>query len=253
MVIMKAMKIILLILLYFILPSTTIQIYAQDSIKISTQVRIESYLEDIKKEMVKKWPKNRTINLVFHGHSVPAGYSKEGVNTFASYPFLLLKELKSIYPDAVINVIITAIGGENSKRGEMRIKDQVLVHRPDVLFIDYALNDRGIGLQESRKYMELMIKAALEKNIKIILLTPSPDQRVDIMKPDNELQLFANQIIELSQEYNIGMVDSYGLFKSEVSAGKKLVDFMSQINHPNKEGHQLIANGILKYFIPLSE
>ena len=29
-----------------------------------------SYLEKIKAEMLVEWPKNRTINLVFHGHSV---------------------------------------------------------------------------------------------------------------------------------------------------------------------------------------
>ena len=34
------------------------------------------YLNDLKREMRKEWPKNRTVNLVFHGHSVPAGYFK---------------------------------------------------------------------------------------------------------------------------------------------------------------------------------
>ena len=29
-----------------------------------------NYLEKIKAEMLVEWPKNRTINLVFHGHSV---------------------------------------------------------------------------------------------------------------------------------------------------------------------------------------
>ena len=29
-----------------------------------------TYLEKIKAEMLVEWPKNRTINLVFHGHSV---------------------------------------------------------------------------------------------------------------------------------------------------------------------------------------
>jgi acyl-CoA thioesterase-1 len=98
-----------------------------------------SYLEDIKSELKKEWPGNRTINLVFHGHSVPAGYFKTPlVNTFDSYPFLLLKELKELYPYAVINVICTAIGGENSSEGVKRFESDVLVHKPDVLFIDYV-------------------------------------------------------------------------------------------------------------------
>lgn len=83
--------------------------------KAFTQVVPEEYLKDIKTELTKEWPKNRTINLVFHGHSVPSGYFKTPiVNTFDSYPYQLLRQLKSKYPYAVINVIVTSIGGENS-------------------------------------------------------------------------------------------------------------------------------------------
>ncbi|MDI6617302.1 MAG: hypothetical protein QME45_01335 [Clostridiales bacterium] len=31
------------------------------------------YLSSIIKELNKQWPENRTINIVFHGHSVPSG------------------------------------------------------------------------------------------------------------------------------------------------------------------------------------
>ncbi|MFT7362192.1 MAG: acyl-CoA thioesterase-1, partial [Algoriphagus sp.] len=92
------------------------------------------YLNDLKIEFQKKWPENRTINLVFHGHSVPAGYFKTPiVNTLESYPYLVLKELKAQYPYAVINIINTSIGGEDSKSGAQRFKSDVLIHKPDVL------------------------------------------------------------------------------------------------------------------------
>jgi acyl-CoA thioesterase I len=207
------------------------------------------YLNGIKDELQKKWPQNRTINLVFHGHSVPAGYFRTPeVRTLDAYPYLVLKELKQLYPTAVINVITTAIGGENSTQGAKRFKSDVLIHKPDVLFIDYALNDRKIGLERSRKNMEKMIRAALKKDIKIILMTPSPDLQVDLMKPDNELELFANQIIALARQYKIGVVDSYGLFRQQVKEGKDLKSFMAQSNHPNEKGHFLIAQSILTYF-----
>ncbi|MFZ9033493.1 MAG: hypothetical protein ACO21J_06030, partial [Anaerohalosphaeraceae bacterium] len=32
------------------------------------------YLQSITQELIKQWPDNRTINIVCHGHSVPAGY-----------------------------------------------------------------------------------------------------------------------------------------------------------------------------------
>jgi acyl-CoA thioesterase-1 len=207
------------------------------------------YLNDIKAELKKEWPENRTINLVFHGHSVPAGYFKTPlVNTFGSYPFQLLKQVKALYPYAVINVINTSIGGENSVSGEKRFKSEVLVHKPDVVFIDYALNDRSIGLDKAREAWEKMIKMALKRRIKIILLTPSPDQHVDILDTTNELEEQAAQIRGLSEKYSIGLVDSYELFRQKAAAGDSLSNYMSQVNHPNEKGNWLIANEIMKYF-----
>jgi acyl-CoA thioesterase I len=203
------------------------------------------YLAGIKDELQKKWPQNRTINLVFHGHSVPSGYFKTpDVRTLDAYPQLVLQELKKKYPLAVINVIVTAIGGENSTNGAKRFKKTVLNHRPDALFIDYALNDRRMGLEQSAKNWRKMIKAALKKNIKIILLTPSPD----MSEKGTILDSFAVQINALATEYGIGIVDSHKKFKAAVSAGKNIQELMSQSNHPNREGHQLIAGEIMRYF-----
>ena len=209
----------------------------------------DEYLAEIKAELIKEWPRNRTINLVFHGHSVPSGYFKTpDVKTFQSYPFLLLKELKETYPFAVINIILTCIGGENSEQGAARFKKQVLNHKPDVLFIDYALNDQRISIEASRKAMESMIKGGLKKKMKIILLTSTPDQRIGIMDKDTDLQKLNNQLIDLAKKYQVGLVDNYTAFQKLFSSGGKIADYMSQVNHPNEKGHQLVANGIMKYF-----
>ena len=209
----------------------------------------DDYLGKIKVEMKVEWPKNRTINLVFHGHSVPAGYFKTPiVNTLASYPYLVLKEIKSLYPFAVINIINTSIGGENSESGQKRFESEVLNYKPDILFIDYALNDRGIGLDRANIAWEKMIRAALAQNIKVILLTPSPDQKVDINDDHSILDQHASQIIDLAKNFQVGLIDSYMLFKNKTKEGFRLIDFMSQVNHPNEKGHQLIGNEIMGYF-----
>ena len=180
---------------------------------------------------------------------MPSGYFvTPDVKPLESYPFLLLKALKKIYPFAVINIILTCIGGENSENGAKRFKKQVLNHRPDVLFIDYALNDTGIGVEASRKAMEFMIETALKKKIKIILLSPTPDQRVELLNKETILQQLSNQVVELSKKYEIGLVDNYSTFQNLVISGEKVTDYMSQVNHPNEKGHQLIVDGISKYF-----
>lgn len=208
-----------------------------------------NYLNDIKAELKKEWPNNRTINLVFHGHSVPAGYfNTPNVKTFESYPYQLLKQLKVLYPYAVINIINTSIGGENSVSGELRFEPDVLIHKPDVLFIDYALNDRSVGLETSKEAWEKMIVKALARGIKIILFTPSPDQSENIMDPNAALEKYAQQIKNLSGKLDVGLVDSYEMFKQLAVSGDTLSNYMAQSNHPNEKGHLLIANEIIKYF-----
>jgi acyl-CoA thioesterase-1 len=100
--------------------------------------------------LVAQWPDNRTVNIVCHGHSVPAGYfATPMVDTFNAYPALLHRELKHRFPYAVINVIVTATGGVDSPQGAARSETDVLCHRPDVVTIDYGLNDRRAGLAEA--------------------------------------------------------------------------------------------------------
>lgn len=208
-----------------------------------------TYLSAIKNELQVKWSKNKTINLVFHGHSVPSGYFKTPiVNTLGAYPHLVLKKLKEQYPYAVINTIVTAIGGENAERGAKRFETDVLSLKVDVLFIDYSLNDRAMGLERAGKAWDEMIKKALAKGIKVILLTPSPDTNVDNANADNVLALHAAQVRKLAADNNVGLADSYKAFEFLYSDKVELDKYMAQFNHPNELGHTLIANEIMKWF-----
>lgn len=208
----------------------------------------EKYLDEVKVELQKVWPKNRTINLVFHGHSVPAGYGdRHEVNTLQAYPYLLLEKLKAKYPYVPINIIVTAIGGENSIRGASRFDDDVLIHQPDVLFIDYALNDRFQDIRQVRAAYSSMIASALARGIKVVLLTPSPDQRVDIRSTDTPLDSLTKQIHDLSIQYGVGFVNIYGLFQ-EIALKTEIKTYMASVNHPNKQGHEIIAAQLLKWF-----
>ena len=37
-------------------------------------------------------------------------------------------------------------------------------------------------------------------------------------------------------------------YKNKVKSGSNLVDYMSQVNHPNEKGHQMITDEIMGYF-----
>jgi acyl-CoA thioesterase-1 len=196
-----------------------------------------------------KWPKNRTIHLVCHGHSVPAGYfATPAVHANEAYPAGLQAGLRERFPHAVLNVIVTAIGGEASDRGAARFERDVLALRPAVVTIDYSLNDRRLGLEKAKANWTAMISAAKAAGIQVILLTPTPDQSAKLDDPKDPLNQHAEQVRALAKEQGVLLVDSLALFKAKVAAGTPLKDLMSQGNHPNAAGHALVTAALLDLF-----
>ncbi len=196
-----------------------------------------------------KWPRNRTVHLVCHGHSVPAGYFvTPAVHADEAYPAGWQAGLRARFPHAVLNVIVTAIGGEASDRGAARFERDVLALRPSVVTIDYSLNDRRLGLEKAKANWTAMIVAAKAAGIQVILLTPTPDQSAKLDDPKDPLNQHAEQVRALAKEHGVLLVDSLALFKAKVAAGTPLKDLMSQVNHPNAAGHALVTAALLDLF-----
>ncbi|MEZ6143684.1 MAG: SGNH/GDSL hydrolase family protein [Zavarzinella sp.] len=209
----------------------------------------QTYLAKFRELAAAKWPKNRALRIVCHGHSVPAGYFVTPVvRTFDSYPHLLHVGLAERFPTAVINVVVTAIGGEASVTGAARFEKDVLSLQPDLITIDYALNDRRLGLQAAHKAWSSMILAAKKAGVPVLLLTPTPDTKAKLNEETDPLNQHAAQIRALAAEHAVGLVDSLAAFQAAVAAGKELTDFMSQVNHPNRAGHELVAQKLMEYF-----
>ena len=210
-----------------------------------------SYLSEITEILRTHWPANRTINIICHGHSVPAGYfSTPMVDTLNAYPHLLHVGLKHRFPFAVINVIVTAIGGETSESGATRFTDDVLCHRPDIITIDYGLNDRGIGLERARASWLSMIRAGLASGVKMILLTPTLDMTQAPTYDGEDRDLLADhadQIRQLAADNGIGLADSFAVCRDYIKRGD-LSDILSWSNHPNRIGHELVTRELLRWF-----
>ena len=206
------------------------------------------YLSPILDELGKRWPANRTVNIVFHGHSVPSGYfDTPVVDTFNAYPHLTHRIIKERYPNAVVNVITTAIGGENAVSGAARFERDVLTHHPDVVVIDYALNDRGVaGVVKAWEDMICQAKAA---GVKVILCTPTWDMT---WKEQSEywqaLVRHAEFVRDMAEKHDVGLADFFSAFERAVKTPDDLSALLSHWNHPNRAGHELCAAEIARYF-----
>lgn len=204
-------------------------------------------LKNLDAELQKKWPANRTVNIVFHGHSVPSGYHKTpDVRPFESYPHLVNVALKGKYPHSVMNVIVTAIGGENCVPGAERFERDVLTHKPDLILIDYALNDRKLSLEETEAAWRKMVASARTAGVPVVLLTPTGDLKADLTNPEDPLTRRAELIRRIAKDEDVLLADVSAAWIAELAKGTPQEKLMSQGNHPNLRGHTLAAEVILK-------
>lgn len=208
-----------------------------------------TYLASTTAEMRKHWPANRALSIACHGHSVPAGYfATPRVDAGNAYPRLLHDALLQRFPFAVVNVVVTAIGGEHSTAGAARFTAEVLRHRPDVVTIDYALNDRHLGLAAARTAWSAMIRSAIAADARVLLMTPTPDTtqaRQTRREDGDDLRQHAAQVRALADEHGVGLVDSLAAFAAHEG---DLSDLLSWSNHPNRAGHDLVAQALMRWF-----
>ena len=118
----------------------------------------------------------------------------------------------------------------------------MLTHRPDVLTIDYCLNDRGIGLERARAAWTSMIRQAQRCGVRVILLTPTPDLRAGMGDLEDDLHRHAAQARRPAAEHGTAR------FQRAVADGTPLESLMSHCNHPNAAGHRLVADALLDWF-----
>ncbi|ENM0054932.1 SGNH/GDSL hydrolase family protein [Stenotrophomonas maltophilia] len=208
----------------------------------STGSCLPSLIEDLKVE----WPNNEIINIVAFGHSVPAGYGDTTeVQMLDAYPRQLENALSAKYRRAVLNVINSGVGGNDSQRGLKRIQRDVLDHHPRVVLIDFALNDRGIPLERSRENLIEIVERVRAVGACPVLLTPTWDLTSNFEDPNDPLVKQVAMIRAIAAEQSAPLADSYAAFLQFDGDRRSL---MATFNHPNRAGHQLVLGRLLPLF-----
>lgn len=68
------------------------------------------------------------------------------------------------FPDSHIDEINAAIGGTGSDLGAYRLQHDVLTHKPDLLFVEFAVNDSGAPVARILKSMEGIVRQTWRAN-----------------------------------------------------------------------------------------
>ncbi len=68
------------------------------------------------------------------------------------------KQLQKQFPNSPVTAIHAAIPGTGSSLGVFRLEADVLVHKPDLIFVEFAVNDGGASTDSIRRSMEGIVR-----------------------------------------------------------------------------------------------
>lgn len=108
---------------------------------------------------------DRKLNIGYLGGSVTSGYGASNQET-ASWRGLTTSWFRTNFPDAEISAFNAAVGSTGSYSAAFRYQREVAPKSPDVLFIEFAVNDYydKLTYAQSLRAAESVVRAAYEYN-----------------------------------------------------------------------------------------
>jgi lysophospholipase L1-like esterase len=98
------------------------------------------------------------------GAEVKIGYLGGSITAQKGWRVLTLEHFKKAYPQASFAEINAAIGGTGSDLGVFRVQQDVLSKGPDLLFVEFAVNDGGADPQRIIRAMEGIVRQTWKAN-----------------------------------------------------------------------------------------
>jgi hypothetical protein len=100
----------------------------------------------------------KPVNVAFLGGSITRAGN--------GYRDQLLGWFRNQYPAGTFNEIMAAVSGTGSDFGACRVQQQVIDHRPDLVFVEFAVNDNHMPVQLVRETMEGIVRQIWKANAK---------------------------------------------------------------------------------------
>lgn len=177
--------------------------------------------------------KEKELNVAFIGGSITWGY---GGSKWGGWCTLTTEWIQQQYPDATINYTNAGLGGTSSMWGLFRLDDEVMSNNPDLVFIEFALNDSSFGLEknQSAAFVDAMIRkinTELPQTDIVLVFTTSQN----FLGKDFE-NLEAHR--EVAAYYGIPCINvGNTLVQKMEQAGEKWSDYFGDTAHPNNKGY----------------
>ncbi|HDP81099.1 MAG TPA: hypothetical protein ENN21_09700 [Spirochaetes bacterium] len=195
----------------------------------------------------------KTIEKLLNGTSVTIaalGDSlTQGWMVRRGYLDFLEELIREKYPAARFSILNRGIPGDTAHGGLVRVRYDVIEQNPDLVFIQFALNDAFTGYtpkEFGNSISEIIEEIASSSDAEIVLIT---SVCLGNSREDSYVNQYYGQLEKTATEKRLPLVKVHKYWKRKIAEGvefRKLVQ--ADMVHPTVLGYQLMAEAIMQIF-----
>lgn len=187
-------------------------------------------------DVFQKAQNGEDITVAYIGGSITEGYN---AGTTEFYAKTCTDLLQGYFPDITVTGVNAGISGTPSLLGNLRLERDVLSADPDIVFVEFAVNDGQTA--EYKNAYESLVRTLLtqDKDIAVVLLFTVLDSGYTCQE----------HMSQIGENYGLPMISVHDSVYEEIEAGRMTwQDYSDDQSHPNAYGHKCITDFVDNYY-----
>jgi lysophospholipase L1-like esterase len=194
------------------------------------------------KKAIRKARRGENTTIAYLGGSITMRKKELGDRGYADASFRFFKE--TFAPDGNLTYINSGMNGTSSLIGLIRIERDVLKYHPDIVFVEFSVNDSKDSLY--REVFESLIVRLLEAESKpaVVLL---------FLQSEGGYSCQGHMQV-IGEHYRLPMISVCNAIQEEIESERmKWSEYADDNIHPNERGNDLVASFISYYYKVVDE
>lgn len=153
--------------------------------------------------------------------------------------------LKQTFPKSEVTVVNAAIGGTGSDLGVFRLEKDVIAHDPDLVVIEFSVNDTPLSDEEAVRSMETLVVRlkSLPKPPAILVLYTAKQDGVNLRRHQ-----------AVARHYDLFDINLQAAVDEKLKTdGLPWSTFFPDAVHPNPVGHDFYRQVLIEKLTPLAQ
>lgn len=188
------------------------------------------------KKVMEKAKNGGDVTIAYIGGSITQGCNAGTTEIFAKLSSDYFRETYAT--TGKVNCVNAGLGGTTSLLGLIRSERDIFEAKPDIVFIEFAVNDSQ-DIQNKSAFESLLRKALTQEQEPAVVLLFSVTENGYTCQSDMQL---------IGMNYELPMISVANAIQPEFEAGRMTwKDWADDSAHPNKNGHKLYSEFIIHY------